>query len=235
MALASSQTNELVTAHLEVARKAAAVIYPRVRGHIEFDELEAWGRVGLVEAAQRFKPDTGASFATFAWYRVYGAIMDGVRRATPISRRQYAQLMALRSAAEYLEQRGNAERSTTQQGPSAAPSVASTAEALAKVRDAMAAIKTVYLTSLDAAREKGFEPASAAANAEATVATQQQHEQLRAAIAALPEKEQALLTKHYYEGKTLDAAGAELGVSKSWASRIHAQAIDRLRPRMTVE
>ena len=71
--------------------------------------------------------------------------------------------------------------------------------------------------------------------ADATVATQQQHEQLRAAIATLPEKEQALLKKHYYEGKTLDAAGAELGVSKSWASRIHAQAIDRLRPRLNVE
>ncbi len=235
MALDSSQTNELVTAHLDVASKAAAMIYPRVRDHVEFAELEALGRVGLVEAAQRFKPGMGASFATFAWYRVHGAIMDGLRRATAIPRRKWAQLEALRSAAEYLEQRGNAERSAARQTATAPPTVASTAEALGKIRDAMAAIKTVYITSLDAAREHGFDPASPEANAEVTVATQQQHEKLRVAIATLPEKEQALLRKHYYEGKTLDAAGAELGVSKSWASRIHAQAIDRLRPRMSVK
>ncbi len=235
MALASSHTNDLVTAHLDVARKAAAMIYPRVRDHIEFEELEALGRVGLVEAAQRFKPEMGASFATFAWYRVHGAMMDGLRRATTIPRRKWTQLAALRSAAEYLEQRGNAERSAARQAPSATPSGANAAEALGKIRDAMAAIKTVYITSLDAARDHGFDPASPGPSADVNVATQQQHEQLRAAIAALPEKEQALLKKHYYEGKTLDAAGAELGVSKSWASRIHAQAIDRLRPRMSVE
>ena len=37
------------------------------------------------------------------------------------------------------------------------------------------------------------------------------------------------MTKHYFEGKSLQEAGAELGVSKSWASRLHAQAVDQLR------
>ena len=37
------------------------------------------------------------------------------------------------------------------------------------------------------------------------------------------------MTKHYCEGKNLLEAGAELGISKSWASRLHAQAVERLR------
>jgi len=37
------------------------------------------------------------------------------------------------------------------------------------------------------------------------------------------------VTKHYFEGKNLLEAGAELGLSKSWASRLHAQAVGRLR------
>jgi len=48
-------------------------------------------------------------------------------------------------------------------------------------------------------------------------------------IAALPDRERALMTKHYWEGKNLLEAGAELGISKSWASRLHAQAVERLR------
>ncbi|HPH67934.1 MAG TPA: sigma-70 family RNA polymerase sigma factor, partial [Kofleriaceae bacterium] len=135
------------------------------------------------------------------------------------------------SVAEYLEQRSNASRGTEQQAQAAT----SATEALTKVRDAMAAIKTVYLTSLDAAGEKGFDIASTESDPAAKLALEQKRVQLRDAINGLPEKERNLLTKHYYEGKTLDAAGAELGISKSWASRIHAQAIDRLRLRVAEE
>jgi RNA polymerase sigma factor for flagellar operon FliA len=52
---------------------------------------------------------------------------------------------------------------------------------------------------------------------------------LRIALSRLPEKERALVTKHYYEGKNLLEAGVELGISKSWASRLHAQAVEKLR------
>ena len=58
------------------------MIYPRVREHVEFDELVALGNAGLAEAAQRYEPDRGATFATFAWYRVQGAIVDGLRKMT---------------------------------------------------------------------------------------------------------------------------------------------------------
>ncbi|NJM91239.1 MAG: RNA polymerase subunit sigma-70, partial [Myxococcales bacterium] len=53
--------------------------------------------------------------------------------------------------------------------------------------------------------------------------------QLRAALDTLPDRERALLNKHYFEGKNLLDAGRDLGISKSWASRMHAQAVDRLR------
>jgi RNA polymerase sigma factor for flagellar operon FliA len=37
------------------------------------------------------------------------------------------------------------------------------------------------------------------------------------------------LRLHYDEGQTLLDAGRALGLSKSWASRLHARAIDQLR------
>ena len=37
------------------------------------------------------------------------------------------------------------------------------------------------------------------------------------------------MMKHYWEGKNLLEAGEELGISKSWASRLHAQAVEALR------
>ncbi|MBA3504108.1 MAG: RNA polymerase sigma factor FliA, partial [Deltaproteobacteria bacterium] len=60
----------LVERHLDLSRRAAAMVYPRVRDHVEFDELIALGNAGLAEAATRYDPTKGASFNTFAWYRV---------------------------------------------------------------------------------------------------------------------------------------------------------------------
>ena len=51
----------------------------------------------------------------------------------------------------------------------------------------------------------------------------------RRALEKLPEKERHLLELHYFEDKNLEVASAELGLSKSWGSRLHARAVDRLR------
>ena len=98
-----------------------------------------------------------------------------------------------------------------------------------QIRDAMSAIRTMYVTSLDAMRAGGFDAADDAPTSDARLATSRFAAKLRAAIDGLPERERALVTKHYYEGKNLLEAGAELGISKSWASRLHAQAVEKLR------
>src|SRR5690606_19523820 len=104
------------------------------------------------------------------------------------------------------------------------------ADALAAVKSALSAIRTMYVTSLESLQEQGFDVEDAsAATAVDRFDTSRLSAKLRDAIAALPERERALVTKHYWEGKNLLEAGAELGISKSWASRLHAQAVERLR------
>ena len=192
---------------------------------MELAELVALANEGLAEAAQRFEEGHGATFATFAWYRVQGAVIDGVRRNTTLSRREWQKLSALRSAAEYLETRGERDRGAAQRG-TAPPEGA---DALRAVKDAIAAIKTVYLTSLEAMTETGKDPQSTAEHVDDAIDRSRMSRRIAIAIRRLPEREAALVKKHYYEGKNLLEAGAELGISKSWASRLHAQAVDRIR------
>lgn len=202
------------------------MIHPRVRDHVTFEELVAIGNAGLAEAASRFDPDRGASFSTFAWYRVQGAIIDGLRRSTNLPRRVWQKLVALRAASEYLEQRGERDTGATQRGARRAEGT----DALESLRSALSAIRTMYVTSLEALQEQGFDTP----DTDALFPTERLHagrlsEKLQRALEALPEKERALVRKHYWEGKNLLEAGAELGISKSWASRLHAQAVERLR------
>jgi len=52
---------------------------------------------------------------------------------------------------------------------------------------------------------------------------------VRKAIETLPEKERRLMELYYFAEKNLEEAGAELGLSKSWACRLHARAVNLLR------
>jgi len=222
----SVERARLVERHLDVAKKAAYMIFPRVKEHVELDELIGLANAGLAEAAQRYDPAKGASFPTFAWYRVQGSIVDGLRKASHLPRRTWAKLVALRAASDYLEQRAERDAGALAQGTKPPEGV----EALAQVKASLSAIRTMYVTSLEAMQDAGYDAADdQTPGADAKLDSQRAAGRLRAAIDRLPEKEQALMRKHYWEGKNLLEAGAELGISKSWASRLHAQAVERLR------
>lgn len=201
------------------------MMYPRVRDHVEFDELVALANVGLADAANRYDPSKGASFSTYAWYRVQGTIVDELRKQSHLPRRVWRQLVALRAASDYLENRAERDAGAAANGVPPAEG----ADALAAVKSALSAIRTMYVTSLEGLRETGFDAKDDAPLPDDRLQTGRMSAKLRDALDSLPEKERALVTKHYWEGKNLLEAGAELGISKSWASRLHAQAVERLR------
>lgn len=63
-----------------LVRAIAWKIHRRVPHAVEIDDLIAYGQIGLLEAMQRFDEDRGLKFATFAWHRVRGAILDGLAK-----------------------------------------------------------------------------------------------------------------------------------------------------------
>jgi RNA polymerase sigma factor for flagellar operon FliA len=51
---------------------------------------------------------------------------------------------------------------------------------------------------------------------------------LRTLLEELPADARQLLHATYFEGKTLKEAGEQIGISKAWASRLHARTLDQL-------
>jgi RNA polymerase sigma factor for flagellar operon FliA len=93
--------------------------------------------------------------------------------------------------------------------------------------EALAGVATTYVVSLEAG--DGDELIEDVPSTEDKAVLKQLGGRVRQALATLPDKERHFIEKHYFEDKTLTDAGAELGLSKSWASRLHARAIELLR------
>ncbi|HET8939011.1 MAG TPA: sigma-70 family RNA polymerase sigma factor [Polyangiales bacterium] len=183
------------------------------------EDLVAFGFQGLLEARQRFDASKGVAFKSFAYYRVRGAILDGVRAMARLPRRAYARLRA----AEALDQ--SSEQGAEQQGAAQrTPSVEGTLRSIDSILGRVAAAYTVAVTVEDA--EQG------AGSPEEALLHEERLTRMRAAVAKLPERERHMIEGHYFQGKRFDALSAELGISKSWGSRVYAHALDMLREAM---
>ena len=229
--MAASEVNQLVEKHLSLVQAIARKVKKTLNASIELDDLVGYGSKGLVEAAERFDARHGVAFTTFAYYRIRGAIYDGLRAMGWYSRADYARYRAEERANEYL--RNRADREGAGQAQSGAGAAASTtageAATLAEVHEILSSVATVHITSLEAASSVPDESLPAA---DVAVDNHRMSHRVRQAVAALPEKERRLMELYYFADKNLEEAGAALGLSKSWACRLHARAVDLLRDAM---
>lgn len=77
---------ERIIAHLSFARAVAGrSIDSRCYG-ADREDLVAWGVLGLVQAAQRYRDDRGSSFRSYAARRVRGQVLDALRERDPLTR-----------------------------------------------------------------------------------------------------------------------------------------------------
>ena len=66
-------------------------------------------------------------------------------------------------------------------------------------------------------------------DAEVALLRAERHRRLLDALANLPDRERCILERCYFDDQTLAEVGSSLGLSRSWACRLHARAVDQLR------
>lgn len=202
-------------AHQELVERVVRRLIRELDLSCDPADLRAWGHQGVLEAKQRFDPARGVRFSTFAYYRVRGAVLDGVRSQGFIKRRAYAKLKAMEATDSLVEQYGEANPQARTQAT----------EARARdIEDALGKISAAYVLSALGQGEEDSRDTP-----ETLIEAAQHRGAVQEGLSALPEKERKLLKAVYFEGTTIEEAGRELGLSKSWASRIHAKALSRMK------
>jgi RNA polymerase sigma factor for flagellar operon FliA len=188
--------------------------------NIEFDDLVAYGMAGLLEAADRYDPKFGANFMTFSYYRIRGAIYDGLRGMGWVSRSEYQKIRFEERATAYLENVANRNLGSTADHKSVEDNVEELASQVSQ-------LVTIYVTSLEGMEDTQFQDTKMQPSDE-RLADVEMKAHVRDALAKLPEQDRTLLTLYYFKEMSLQEVGNELGLSKSWTSRRHAQAVDKL-------
>lgn len=183
----------------------------------ELEDLMAAGHLGLVEARARFDPTARAEFATYAYWRVRGAIIDACRKQSETSRRYQERIRAAANHADLVATQTDADmRASLADRVTAATAQTLLAQHITNV---------ILVAGLSTNFEYVFSPPTQ----EKAVIHSELEAHLKAAVETLSDIDRELLFRLYYLNETTEEVGRHFAHTKSWVSRAHSRAIGELQ------
>jgi RNA polymerase sigma factor for flagellar operon FliA len=199
---------------------------------VEIDDLIQVGMMGLNDALTRFDAAQGVQFETFATQRIRGAMLDELRGSDWMSRGDRRHQRLIEAAVHKLEHKLGRAPSEAEIAAEMGMKLTEYQELLGKVRGT----QLVYLE--DMSGDEGDEDyldrhmVDVEANPLGRLSDRKMREALVAAIEALPEREQYVMSMYYEHDMNLKEIAAVLGVTESRVCQLHSQSIARLRTRL---
>jgi RNA polymerase sigma-B factor len=224
--------NRLIEHHRGLAQQLAR----RFRGRGQSPEdLEQVAVLGLLKAVERFEPERGLAFTTFATPTIVGELKRHFRDATwsvRVPRRLQEQVLAVSNVVGPLGQ-------GLGRPPTVAEVAAATGFSEESVLEAMEANRAYTAGSLDAPssdRDEGDADLASRLGEEDAGHAEVEHRMLvESLLDELPERERTIVRLRFWEGWTQSQIADSIGISQMHVSRLLARTLDRLRARADAE
>lgn len=208
----------LFEAYSQFARRIARRVYAnRFGGDIELQELSQLAFTGLLEAIDRFEPARGIPFRAYAVRRVRGSILDGIARSSEL-REQLS-----------FRRRMRQDRLRSLTGPDE-PDAGDPLQAIADLAVGLALGFMLEGTALYRA-ERDADPRPTAYQ---SLAWQEVVGRMMRELGDLPDRQRAILQRHYIDGLSFAQVACMLDLSKGRVSQLHRAALQTLRKRLAM-
>jgi RNA polymerase sigma factor FliA len=223
----------LVVAYSPMVKFVAGRLGAGLPSHVDDADLISYGLMGLIGAIERFDPERGIKFETFAMTRIRGAIIDELRSLdwVPRSVRSRArEIEAAQAKREHELQRAPTEEELASKlGIDEQELQSSLLEIANSSVYALDELWTVSDSSGDQVSLLDTIKDPRADDPQESLDSSEIKDRLTDAIGSLPEREQLVVALYYYENLTLREIGEVLGVTESRVSQLHTKAVMRLK------
>ncbi|MEU5098439.1 RNA polymerase sigma factor SigF [Streptomyces sp. NPDC020996] len=223
---------EIVEAWLPMAERLAGRF--RSRGE-SYEDLRQVAALGLVKAVDRYDPDRGHAFESYAVPTITGEIKRHFRDhmwTLHVPRRVQDLRNRVRAASQDL----------SQTLPGRPPTAAEIAEHACMSEEdvlvGMEALDSFTALSLDAelpGSEDGCSLGDALGSSDPALDTVIDREAVKPRLAALPERERAILYMRFFDDMTQSSIAEQLGISQMHVSRLISRCCNRMREQIMRE
>ena len=219
--VARDRRDSLVTDHLGLVRQVLGRLLVTLPKHVDRDNLEGAGLLGLVEAAAAFDDTRGCDFRSFATLRIRGEIIDELRRNCAVPQQLLQKWRTIQEARRTLGTQADPDRIATLTGLT-----------IIEISECEQAVRLER-----AGRHDELESAVDARTLsddlrQATIHSQDVLPALADAIELLPEPQRVAITLYYTDGLRLREIGEVLNLSEARVCRILQAAEEAIRREM---
>ena len=227
---------QLILNYSPLVKYVAGRLSSNLPQNVETSDLISYGVFGLIDAIEKFSPERGIKFETYAIARIKGAIIDELRAMDWVPRSVRARAREIEGAYVALENKLKRVPSDTEVAAHMNISKKDLDDIFTKLSyTSVVSFEELWSGGMD--RDDRNSPVATIKDdtAEDPVQVFESAELkgiLSKAIERLPEREKVVIALYYYEGLTLKEIGAVLGVTESRVSQLHTKAVLRLRARL---
>ncbi len=225
-----SALERIVEKYTPLVVQIAYSVYKNVPKSVSVDDLISSGNLGLMDAIEKYDPSKGVKFKSYAQNRIRGAILDELREVDWMSRTARKRVKEVQRAYTELERKLG--RPATDEEVAQYLGIS-----LRELRKRLEELNMVYLLSTsdviystsegEILREETI--ASSEYDPQRSAIKDSLHEELKKALAKLPENERLVIYLHHVEGLPHKHIAKVLGVSDSRVSQLYSKGLSRLR------
>ena len=220
--------DKLIVQYIYLTRYVIGRIKVNLPPSFSYEDIASYGVEGLIDAVEKYSPERGAKFETYALMRIRGAIIDKIRANDWLPRTIRKKIKEVKDTISTLKTELNRMPTSAEIGERLGIEKEKVDEILAQDTS----IDSLYdkknlgdesVEIIDTIEDvKSERPEEAAEKKDAKKV-------LEKALKRLPERERMLLVFYYHENMTLKEIGEAINVSESRVCQLHAQAIMKLR------
>jgi RNA polymerase sigma factor FliA len=232
----AQERDKLILNYSPLVKYVAGRVAVGLPANIEQADLISYGIFGLIDAIEKYEPDRGIKFETYAISRIRGSIIDELRAIDWVPR-------SVRFKAREVEKAYTALENKLKRPPSdveIAQEMGVSSDELTHIYSQLSNVSLVALDELMTVEGARGDRLSLVETLEDTrtvgpvdsIEAEEMKRILTESINRLPEREKIVVTLYYYEGLTLAEIGKVLGVTESRVSQMHTKAVLALRGRI---
>lgn len=218
----------LIVQYIYLTRYVVGRVKVALPPTFSIEDISSYGVEGLIDAVEKFSPDKGARFETYALMRIRGNIIDKIRSQDFLPRSARKKIKDVKVAQENLRQKLGRQPTSSEIG-----------EVLGLEKEKVDQIlaEDTTITSLYDKKGSSEESVEVIDTIQDTKRLNPQEEmeekdvkrQLEHALKKLPERERMIMVLYYHENMTLKEIGETIEISESRVCQLHAQAIMKLK------
>jgi RNA polymerase sigma factor FliA len=228
--------DKFIRQYMNLVKYVAGKVSTGMPENVEFDDLVGFGQFGLLDAIQKFDPDKGVKFKTYAVTRIRGAIFDELRGLDWIPRSVRQKAREIEDTIVDLEAKLGRTASDAEIAEAMGISESEYQQTIMKVSGtSVLSLNDVWYSGDDSDHMSIGDSieAPSSLNPDVIVEREEIRKVIIDAINELPKNEKMVIVLYYLEDLTFKEIGKVLNVSESRISQLHTKANLRLRAKLT--